>query len=561
MIRAHKKYSGGLTWFIAEGADASLPPFLLDNPITFLRRRPHRLIKDSLVRTALIIPAPGGDLFLKRYKIRGFKEELKYLVFPSKAQREWKMARLALHRGIPTPCPLAMAERRQWRVLRDALFITQAISPSAPLIEVLHEKGYEDHVFRAALLIKQIHEAGLFHQDLHAGNILVNSNDGELYLIDLHRSRSMRRISERRQLWNLAQFYYSVRGWLTSGAKEECLRLYYNGKGNVSKRDIAGVVRRIEILEDRIHRRHMKSRTKRCLKNSGGFYVVNKDGWRISARRGWKAEELLEAVHEHKDIVVEGKKGLIKDDRRTAITLFDFMQRRICVKEYRYKGVLQRFKEIFRRSKARKGWLMGNGLVVRGVTGITPQALLERRRWGLRREAFLIMETPPGYCELDRYMVRSFEDSHNGSLKKRAFLKAFAGFMATLYELKIFHRDLKTCNIMVREKETGWDFGVVDWDDVRVDRETKGKDLLKGLVQLHTSTPFCIDMKDRFRFLASYLHRIGGDDIREVTRRVIAGSKGRALVYRTEKGDVIMDVDWGNSCALASQASLAKKEL
>lgn len=527
MIRAQKKYSGGLTWFIAEGADASLPPSLLDNPITFLQRRPHRLIKDSLVRTALIMPGPMGDLFIKRYKIRGFKEELKYLVFPSKAQREWKMARLALHRGIPTPCPLAMAERRRWRVLRDALFISQAISPSAPLIEVLHEKGYEDRVFRAALLIKQIHEAGFFHQDLHAGNILVSSTDEELYLIDLHRSRAMRRISERRQLWNLAQFYYSVRGRLTSGAKKEFLRLYYNGKGNVSKQDIAGVVRRIEGIEDRIHRRHMKSRTKRCLKNSGGFYVTKEDGWYISAQRGWKAEELLEAAQEHKDIVVEGKEGLIKEDRRTAITLFDFMKKRICVKEYRSEGALSRFKELFRRSKAWKGWLMGNGLAVRGIAGITPLALVERRRWGLRQEAFLIMESPPDYRELRSYIKETFGDPHLHTKKKKAFIKALAAFMAGLYNLNIAHRDLKISNILVRENGNGWYFALTDWEDIGLDKEISGKRLIKGLVQMNTSTPLYIRLQDRLRFLKAYFALIERADTDAVFREVVKESEKR----------------------------------
>jgi tRNA A-37 threonylcarbamoyl transferase component Bud32 len=527
MIRALKRYTGGFKWFIAEGADVSLPPSLVDNPIAFLRRRPHRLIKDSLVRTALIIPGPRGDLFIKRYKIRGFIEELKYLVFPSKAQREWKMARLALHRGISTPCPLAMAERRRWRVLRDALFITQAISPSVPLLEVLGEKGYEDHLFRAALLIKQIHEAGFFHQDLHAGNILVNSNDEELYLIDLHRSRSMRRISERRQLWNLAQFYYSVRGWLTSRMKEEFLRHYYNNKGDMSKQDIAGIVRRIGSIEDRIHQRHMQSRTKRCLKNSGGFYLAKKDGWRIWARRGWKTEELLDAVQEHKDRVGKGKEGLIKEDRRTAITLFDFMKKRICVKEYRSEGVLSRCKELFRRSKAWKGWLMGNGLEVRGIAGITPLALVERRRWGLRQGAFLLMESPPGYRELRSYIKGIFADPHFHTKKRNAFIKALAVFMAGLYNLNIAHRDLKISNILVRENGDGWYFALTDWEDIKLDKEISEKRLIKGLVQMNTSAPLYIRLQDRLRFLKAYFALIERAETGAVSREVVKESEKR----------------------------------
>lgn len=551
----------GLRWTIAEATAQWLPASLLDNPEAFLLNNPsQKIIKESTVRTALIIPGPHGELFLKQYKTRGVKERLKYFLLPSKAEKEWTMARRALSKGILTPPPLAMAERRKGRILKDGLLITQAIAPSSPLIELIPEGRYGDLLVRAARLIRQTHDVGLFHQDLHAGNILVGGEEENLYVIDLHRSKFLRKVSIRRRLWSLAQFFYSLTRWFSPDDKKVFLH-WYDEEGETFKKGFEEGLRRIERMEERIYRRHMKSRTKRCLKNSGGFYLTKKDNWRISARRGWKTEELLKAVQEHKDIVVKAKEGLIKEDRRTAITLFDFMKRRICVKEYRHQGALQRFKEIFRRSKARKGWLMGNGLVVRGIGGIMPQALLERRRRGLRQEAFLIMESPSGYVELDRYMVKTFGASHHGGTRRDNFLKALADFMAGLYLLRITHRDLKTCNIMVTEEHKGWKFGLVDMDDIQLDRNIRKKRFLKELMQLHTSTPLFIEMKDRIRFLIRYLQLTRRDDIRDIAARVIKGSRGRALVYCSPEGDVIMDVDWEKACGSGSQLSLPKKEL
>jgi tRNA A-37 threonylcarbamoyl transferase component Bud32 len=445
-------------------------------------------------------------------------------------------------------------------MLQDAFLITQAISPSVPLIEVILQGGDKDLFFRAAPLIKGMHDAGLFHQDLHAGNILVESAKKQLYVIDLHRSRFVRRLSKRRRLWNLAQFFYSLKGWLSPEDKEAFLQQYDKEEDTFHDGFTEGL-QKINRLEERIYQRHMKSRTKRCLKNSGGFYVVKNDGWRIWARREWKTEALLDAIKRHGDIVSGRKNGLIKDDCRTAITLFDFMKRRVCIKEYRYKGALLRLKELFRRSKARMGWLMGNGLVVRGVTGITPQALLERRRGGVRREAFLIMETPPGYVELDRYMVRSFEGSRYGGPKAKAFLKALAVFIAHLHKLRISHRDLKTCNIMVHEGRDRWDFGLVDMDDVQLDKEISRKKILKTLVQLNTSTPLFIDMRDRIGFLSRYLSLTKRHNVRDMVRSVIKGSRGRELVYVTSEGDVIMDVDWEKACTSGFEPSLSKEDL
>jgi tRNA A-37 threonylcarbamoyl transferase component Bud32 len=550
----------GFRWAMAEGASRWLPASLLDNPEAFLQKNPpQNIVKESPVRAVSIFSGPQGEFLLKHYKTRGARERLKYCIVSSKARKEWVMARRALRQGIPTPLPLAMAERRRGMILHDAFLITQAIVPSVPLIELISAGKQKALLSRTARLIRDAHDAGLLHQDLHAGNVLVESKEKKLYVIDLHRSRFVRRLSQGRRLWNLAQFFYSLKGSLSPEDKEAFLQQYDKEK-DTFRDGFAEGLRKIDRLEERIYRRHMKSRTKRCLKNSGGFYVVKEDDWRIWARREWKTEALLNAIKKHEEIVAAGKDGLIKADRRTAITLFDFKKRRICVKEYRYKGILLRLKEIFRRSKARRGWLMGNGLVVRGITAIRPQALLERSRGGVRRQAFLIMETPPGYVELDRYLVRSFESSRHDRLKARAFLKDLAGFMANLCKLRISHRDLKTCNIMVREARDTWDFGLVDMDDVQLDTEIRHGRLLKTLIQLNTSTPLFIDMRDRIRFLSRYLHLIQGRNVRDIILSVVKGSKGRELVYVTPKGDVIMAVDWEQSCALTSPRPLAKKE-
>jgi tRNA A-37 threonylcarbamoyl transferase component Bud32 len=145
-------------------------------------------------------------------------------------------------------------------------------------------------------------------------------------------------------------------------------------------------------------------------------------------------------------------------------------------------------------------------------------------------------------------MVRNFGGSPHGRLKKRPFLKAFAGFMAALYELKIFHQDLKTCNIMVHQERDTWNFGLVDMDDIQLDKEVRHKKLLKTLIQLNTSTPLFIDMRDKIRFLTQYLSLIRQHNVLDIVSGVIKGSKGRELVYCSPEGDVIKDVDWDGSC-------------
>jgi hypothetical protein len=294
----------------------------------------------------------------------------------------------------------------------------------------------------------------------------------------------------------------------------------------------------------------MKSKTKMCLKNSEGFFVTKISGWRIWSRKEWRTGELLEAIKRHEDILSGKKKGLIKHDRRTTITLFEFKKKRICIKEYRHKGLLSRFKGILRKPKARKAWVMGNGLAELGAGGITPLALLEQSRFGFFQRAFLLMESPTGYIELDRYMIRTFGGTSNYEKGgKGAFLPALASFMAKLYQLKIAHRDLKTCNIMVKEKTDGWKFCLIDMDDIQLYRAVTKKRLIQELVQMNTSTPLFIDKRDRIRFLVRYLKLIGKYKAKDILQNVIRGSRGRELVYVSPEGDVIMAVDWEKMCA------------
>jgi hypothetical protein len=98
-------------------------------------------------------------------------------------------------------------------------------------------------------------------------------------------------------------------------------------------------------------------------------------------------------------------------------------------------------------------------------------------------------------------------------------------------------------------------------DDVRLDKNISLRRFLKGLIQLHTSTPLFMNMNDRIRFLIRYLRLIGRDDIRDIAKRVIKGSRGRQLVYVAPGGDVIMDVDWLGLCESVLPVVLSKEDV
>ena len=271
----------------------------------------------------------------------------------------------------------------------------------------------------------------------------------------------------------------------------------------------------------------MKIKTKRCHERNEGFSVAKIDRWLVCSRSEWKIEDLLEILNQHKDSFLAEKDWIVKEDRRTAVTLFEFGGKTICVKEYRYKSLGLKLKELLRGSKAHKGWMKGNEILERGIKGINPVAFLEKRRWGYPQEAFLIMETHPHFVELRRYVKDTFGDPQQDFAKKKAFIKELAAFLAKLYYLKIAHRDLKISNILVKEVDNRWCFALTDWEDLEFEKRITGKRLIKALVQMNTSTPLFVSFRDRSRFLKQYLTLIGKNNIEKVYREVIRRSEKR----------------------------------
>jgi serine/threonine protein kinase len=98
--------------------------------------------------------------------------------------------------------------------------------------------------------------------------------------------------------------------------------------------------------------------------------------------------------------------------------------------------------------------------------------------------------------------------------------------------MEIYHRDMKTCNILVSKEGKAWVFHLLDLEDVRLDRKVTERVLFKNFLQLNTSTPKIVTGTDRFRFCKEYLARNPIIKNRKIfLRRLIEESRQRSLVY------------------------------
>jgi serine/threonine protein kinase len=151
------------------------------------------------------------------------------------------------------------------------------------------------------------------------------------------------------------------------------------------------------------------------------------------------------------------------------------------------------------------------------------------------KESFFLMEASETGQELDRYILRGWEELKG----KWLFIKAFAQWLSHFHKMNLYHRDMKTCNILVSKNGAAWNFHLLDLEDVLLDEEVSEKKLFKNFLQLNTSIPKSFTRTDRLRFLKEYTrtHPIIKNE-RTFIRRLVDKSRERGIVYVSPEGVV-----------------------
>jgi hypothetical protein len=233
--------------------------------------------------------------------------------------------------------------------------------------------------------------------------------------------------------------------------------------------------------------------------------------------------------------VRERSSALVKYSPEVLVSILSDEGEQIGLKQFCYPHFWGRVKEYFRRSKGLKAWTAANGLRARGLPTLKPLALVERKGWMGLRESFLFMEALANDLEMDRYVLKGFE----GLKRKRVFIKTFARWLDGLHRMGVYHKDMKTCNILVSEKGEAWDFHLLDFEDVRMDEKVNRKKLFRNFLQLNTSTPQVMTRVDRLRFIREYL-RLNPivKDEKAFLHGLVDESRRRGLVYVSPQGVV-----------------------
>ena len=113
-----------------------LPSSFFEDPVSSIEEMGGEVIKKSKRRVAAILTLPNQQrIFFKRDKTEGWVELLKYLLFPSKARKEWSVADQLRKRNLNIPQPLGWMEKAHWGFLKESYYLSEAIGTGTSFIE------------------------------------------------------------------------------------------------------------------------------------------------------------------------------------------------------------------------------------------------------------------------------------------------------------------------------------------------------------------------------------------------------------------------------------------
>lgn len=516
----------GLTWHLdPDAADGPLGRMLTlgQDP----RELEHTVVKSNPHRRVLRIERNGAVFFIKHHFCSTPLARLRSLLLVSRAKAEWDALCRVRALGFDVPASVAYAQGPSGSG-RDSVIITGALTQARNLRESLEALDAQRRLELSRSLgarIRALHEGGVYHRDMQPGNIFVEPVESgfKFYFLDLHKALFSTRVSRRRRAGDLAQLVFNLTLFC---APEEIDALLSSYADDESQPHFAQCVKQ---RAQKLKALRKCSRAKRCLKNSSQFTVERLQNFRIYHRREIPAEEIIS--------IVDGCYRFAADIHIRTISAGP-CRLAMHIKEVKSGGFWQNFKDLFQRPRGRRAWQAANALVVRGIPTPRPLALVEEMLTGLLRRSYLITEFVLSGQTLAEYVHSNFVLRRPAPSEVNTVVRKLAEALAALYREGIYHSDLKASNILVK-REAGGSIQLyfTDFDGIHLWRKPSLSRVIKNLVQLYCSLPFCVGRPAAARFFLHFLRETGlGPNLRtrldEIARRAEARRRRWISVVR-----------------------------
>jgi tRNA A-37 threonylcarbamoyl transferase component Bud32 len=420
----------------------------------------------------------GREIFVKFFKEKGNIGFIRNRVSP-RGKKEYLAGKRLLALSVTTPQALG------YGISGKGSYIIQEKIEGDTFVNVFFEsKDRKALLLKLADLLRSLKMHRVMHNDLHLNNIIVH--DENLYLIDLHKMQFKKHVGMKDEASSLSHAITMLYDDLT----EEEKTFFFGRYGQ------QGMRTSVEEEMGRLRAKWIRKKKKRAFENTSKI-IVSGDYAYIEGTEIFVEGDPVQLIKKDKKIIVERHGDHIR-------------------KHYRS------------RRRLKLAWENHVALKYLDLR-VTPEAYCVRRpppfSWG-----YVAMEDLTGSgAELDRYLDKAY-DSMNKD-EKTMFIKEFSRFLALLFKKKIAHRDLKGCNIFVLKDGR---FLLLDVEDILftvIDEER----LKRMLVQLNTTIPARISVKDRIRFYL-YATKDINLDRKQVFKDIQKRSLESGIVYEGVSG-------------------------
>ena len=526
--------------------------------------------------------------FIKHNRCRGPADLLRNLVRGSAARREWENAQEALRRDVPTAMPIAWGEEIRGGLARDSFFVTQEITDAVPLDRFwadLHggllreERPARRRAIIEALasFVAALHEAGVEHGDFHAGNMLVRkerdgSGSPRLFLIDMAAARFGNTLLWPASRKNLVVLNAEWRDRATTRERWRFWRAYLRARPSLSLA-LAGRADPASDL-DRASREYSRRidrrRDRRSLKTNRDFVTIRRyDAVAEQAKQAGRAHAVVDLPRAELEKLLDCPQALLWEnlDRpvklghsslmvRATLRLDDGLQA-VSYKRFRAKTRAKAFLNLFRGSRAMRGWRLGHALLSRGIATPRPIVVCEPGRanrpgtsqaWQ-QRAAYLATEWIEGAENLHLWAWALAPQPPRARMKLAArCARSLGRLVGRMHARQISHGDLKGSNVLVLGGATGDDNMspqtlLIDLDGARIHKRLPRKRQVADLARLATSVtahPWAGNSL-RCRFLTAYAAEFPrGTVCRKTLWQAVGQKTAKLIAKKRQRGNVVL---------------------
>jgi len=413
-----------------------------------------QIVKANIRRQVFHLQTLENGYFLKCSVLVRPKDRVRHILLPRRRWAEWHNLHRLRRARVPAARPMAKGQSASSQPRYYFILTGQVEGVHIPCNCFDNACNLGDY---AAFL----HRKKVYHADFNRKNFILNPR-GQICLLDAQQVYFPPWMPRWLRVNNLGRLSFNFctlddpKPWV----RELVAGYNRSASMNVSAAEVLAAARR--------HRQHrLRSREKRCCKNSTEFEVLKNTGLRGFKRRdfNWGSQELQLA--ENKGFPLKGAHVIA--------------YRGVCLKKQRRK--------LLHQNRCLASWKMSRALAVRGIP--VPRAL---GYFEIKDHSYFLAELLEDRLHLNAYLSAFSEEG-----VKRQALKKLALWLRLFHDTDVWQRDFKSSNILCRNS----DFYMVDLDGVRI-RRLSSQRKIYNLAQLNASISDRLSIKDRLRFYHYY---------------------------------------------------------